>query len=79
MSDFAAFSGDRDKCMVARDKGSAGVLLVSGVKSDPRDEFEGLAKGESSVLEYRFSGSPGMWQMSFFHPRARPLRKLKTG
>lgn len=49
ISDFAAYSGDRDKCMTAKDKGAAGVLLVSGVTFDPRDEFESLAKGDFSV------------------------------
>ncbi|TFH34120.1 MAG: hypothetical protein E4G95_08700, partial [Bacteroidia bacterium] len=49
MSKFASYSNDRDKCMIARDKGAAGVLLVSGVEFDPKDEFEPLARGEFSV------------------------------
>lgn len=49
MSNFARYSGDRDKCMTARDKGAAGVLLVSGVSFDQKDEFEPLRGGEFSV------------------------------
>ncbi|HUS86641.1 MAG TPA: M20/M25/M40 family metallo-hydrolase [Bacteroidales bacterium] len=49
MSGFASFSMDRDKCMLAKDKGASAVLLVSGEKFDPADEFESLAKGEHSV------------------------------
>ncbi len=49
MSSFAAYSADRDKAMLAKDKGAGGVLLVSGEKFDPEDEFEGLTKGEFSV------------------------------
>ena len=49
MSGFADFSMDRDKCMLAKDKGAAAVLLVSGEKFDPADEFESLAKGEHTV------------------------------
>jgi aminopeptidase YwaD len=49
MSNFASFSGDRDKAMLAKDKGAGGVLLVSGEKFDQKDEFEGLKKGEFSV------------------------------
>lgn len=49
MSSFAAFSGDRDKAMLAKDKGAAGVLLVSGEAFDQKDEFEDLRKGEFSV------------------------------
>ena len=49
MSSFAAFSSDRDKAMLAKDKGAAGVLFVSGELFDQKDEFEGLRKGEFSV------------------------------
>jgi len=49
MSSFASFSGDRDKAMLAKDKGAAGVLLVSGELFDQKDEFENLRKGEFSV------------------------------
>jgi hypothetical protein len=49
MSNFAKYSSDRDKCMTAKDKGAAGVFLVSGVGFDQKDEFEGLQRGEHSV------------------------------
>ncbi len=49
MSGFASFSADRDKAMLAKDKGAGGVLLVSGQNFDSEDEFEGLVKGEFSV------------------------------
>ena len=49
MSEYAAFSSDRDKAMLAKDKGAAGRILVSGDKFDPEDEFENLRKGEFSV------------------------------
>lgn len=49
MSSFATYSSDRDKAMLAKDKGAGGVLLVSGKVFDPEDEFEGLSKGEFSV------------------------------
>ena len=48
-SGFAQYSSDRDKVMIAKDKGAGGVLLVSGEKFDPKDEFEALAKGEYST------------------------------
>lgn len=49
MSSFAQHSADRDKVMLAKDKGAAGVLMVSGEKLDPQDEFEALARGEYST------------------------------
>ncbi len=49
VSNFAQVSADRDKVMLAKDKGAAGVLLVSGKKYDSADEFESLAKGEYST------------------------------
>ncbi|MDT8401118.1 MAG: M20/M25/M40 family metallo-hydrolase [Bacteroidales bacterium] len=48
-SNFARYSSDRDKVMIAKDKGAEGVLLVSGEKFDPKDEFEPLSKGEYST------------------------------
>jgi hypothetical protein len=48
-SKFAAYSNDRDKCMLAKDKGAGGVLLVSGEAFDPKDEFESLDNGGYSV------------------------------
>ncbi len=48
-SNFAQISADRDKVMIAKDKGADGVLMVSGNKLDARDEFEPLKKGEYST------------------------------
>jgi len=48
-SDFARVSGDRYKVMMAKDRGAAGVILVSGNEYDASDEFEPLAKGEFST------------------------------
>jgi aminopeptidase YwaD len=48
-SNFAAISSDRYKAMTARDKGAAGIIFVSGVKYDPKDEFEDLKKGDLSA------------------------------
>ena len=41
-SPFVPFSGDRDKAILAKDKGAAGVILVSGSVFDPQDAFESL-------------------------------------
>ena len=49
MSAFAAYSGDRDKAMTAKDLGAAGLILVSGELFDPRDQFEAPEKGEFPV------------------------------
>jgi hypothetical protein len=49
MSLFLEYSADRYKCMVAADKGAAGVLLVSGTKYDARDQFNKLSRGEFPV------------------------------
>jgi len=49
MSGFAQHSADRDKVMLAKDRGAAGVLMVSGEKLDSRDEFEDLSRGEYST------------------------------
>jgi len=49
LSNFAKVSADRDKVMMAKDKGAGGVLMVSGKELDNRDEFESLAKGEYST------------------------------
>ncbi|MBS0011802.1 MAG: M20/M25/M40 family metallo-hydrolase [Bacteroidales bacterium] len=48
-SHFARVSADRDKVMLAKDKGAAGVLLVSGESFDSADEFESLARNEYST------------------------------
>jgi hypothetical protein len=41
-SPFIPFSADRDKALLAKDMGAAGVLMVSGPAFDPRDAFESL-------------------------------------
>ena len=49
MSSFVPYSGDRDKALLAKDMGAAGVLLVSGPAFDPTDIFESLSSGDFSV------------------------------
>jgi len=46
---FIPFSGDRDKALLAKDMGAAGILLVSGPASDDQDSFEPLNKNDFSV------------------------------
>jgi aminopeptidase YwaD len=41
-SPFIPFSSDRDKAILAKDMGAAGVLMVSGPVFDPQDTFESL-------------------------------------
>ena len=41
-SPFISFSADRDKALLAKDMGAAGVLMVSGPLLDPQDAFEPL-------------------------------------
>lgn len=48
-SQFIPFSSDRDKALVAKDMGAAGVLLVSGPLYDPQDVLEPLATEGYSV------------------------------
>jgi aminopeptidase YwaD len=48
-SPFVSYSGDRDKALLAKDMGAAGVLLVSGPAFDPRDAFESLSTEGFSV------------------------------
>ena len=48
-SNFAAISSDRNKAMIARDMGAAGIILVSGAKYDPNDTFEALKNAEFSA------------------------------
>jgi hypothetical protein len=48
-SPFIPFSGDRDKALLAKDMGAAGVLMVSGPAFDPQDTFESLNSGDFSV------------------------------
>jgi len=68
-SHFASVSTDRYKTMIARDKGAAGIILISGEKYDPKDEFESLRKGDFSAgipvirikrnIASLFLGNPG--------------------
>jgi aminopeptidase YwaD len=48
-SPFISFSGDRDKALLAKDMGAAGVLLVSPPLFDPQDAFESLSSEGFSV------------------------------
>jgi aminopeptidase YwaD len=48
-SKFAPYSNDRNKVMIAKDLGAAGVLLVSGQAFDNSDTFDPLAKGGFST------------------------------
>lgn len=48
-SPFIPFSGDRDKALLAKDMGAAGVLMVSGPAFDPQDAFESLNSADFSV------------------------------
>jgi hypothetical protein len=48
-SSFASFSGDRDKALMAKDMGAAGILMVSGPLFDPKDTFEVLNNEGFSV------------------------------
>jgi aminopeptidase YwaD len=41
-SPFVSFSADRDKALLAKDMGAAGVLMVSGPQFDSPDAFESL-------------------------------------
>jgi len=52
---YASFSLDRNKAMVAKDLGAAGVLMVSGQAFDTNDTFDPLSKGGYSV------GIPVLW------------------
>lgn len=48
-SKFIPFSADRDKALLAKDMGAAGVLMVSGVGFDPQDTFDPLSTEGYSV------------------------------
>lgn len=48
-SPFIPFSADRDKALLAKDMGAAGVLLVSGPIFDPQDAFDSLGTEGFSV------------------------------
>ena len=49
VSGFIPFAGDRDKALLAKDMGAAGVLLVSGPGLDAEDKFESLSSSDYSV------------------------------
>ncbi len=49
MSKFAAYGADRDKALLAKDQGAAGVLLVSGIGIDKDDKFDPLSKNDFTV------------------------------
>lgn len=49
VSGFLPFSGDRDKALLAKDMGAAGVLLVAGEVSDKDDKFDPLQTGDYSL------------------------------
>jgi aminopeptidase YwaD len=50
-SHYAAYGEDRDKVIMARDKGAAGVLMVSGKSFDEKDNLAGMFfdKSQSNV------------------------------
>jgi aminopeptidase YwaD len=48
-SPFIPFSADRDKALLAKDMGAAGVLMVSGAAFDTQDTFEALNLNDFSV------------------------------
>jgi aminopeptidase YwaD len=48
-SQYIQFNADRDKALLAKDLGAAGVLMVSGPLSDPQDAFESLKTEGYSV------------------------------
>jgi hypothetical protein len=48
-SPYIQFSGDRDKALLAKDMGAAGILLVSGPVADSQDNFEQLGTEGFSV------------------------------
>jgi aminopeptidase YwaD len=48
-SKYLPFSADRDKALLAKDMGAAGVLMVSGPVFDPQDAFESLNNEGFSV------------------------------
>lgn len=46
---FIPFSKDRDKAMVAKDKGAGGVIFVSGPSFDPSDALEPLSANDNNA------------------------------
>ena len=53
VSGFIPFNSDRDKALIAKDMGAAGVLMVSGPLTDTEDNFESLSS-EVILSEYLF-------------------------
>ena len=49
VSGFIPFSGDREKALLARDMGAAGILLASGPVFDSADKFDKLSASDYSV------------------------------
>ncbi len=49
VSGFIPFNSDRDKALLAKDMGAAGVLFVSGPLHDREDSFESLSANDYSV------------------------------
>ena len=49
VSGFIPFSADRDKALLAKDMGAAGVLMVAGPAFDPEDTLEPLSTSGYSV------------------------------
>jgi aminopeptidase YwaD len=49
VSGFIPVSSDRDKALLAKDMGAAGVLLVSGPVFDEEDSFEAISSSDYSV------------------------------
>jgi len=46
---FSAVEKDRDKVMLAKDKGASGVILVSGSKYDAKDELTAMFGSSSAI------------------------------
>lgn len=46
VSGFVPLNNDRDKVLLAKDMGAAGVLMVSGPVNDPEDKFESFSSSD---------------------------------
>jgi aminopeptidase YwaD len=49
LSKYALFGADRDKALIAKDLGAAGIFMVSGANIDKEEKFDPLSKNEFSV------------------------------
>ena len=49
VSGFIPFTGDRDKALLAKDMGAAGMITVYGPAVDPEDKFDPLSSSGYSV------------------------------